>query len=107
MKTFNFNESIKKLKKSILKKVTNYGEIKYEPAQIAKINDLLSYNSKQIQENNINQNIRNIPAPNNRKIKAPNSANNRISSNSQKRVQSAVPHAENLNLIMVRIIILV
>ena len=98
MKTFNFNESIKKIEKSILKKVSNYGEIKCEPIQMAKINDLISYNSKQIQENNENKNNRKIPAPNNRNIKAPNSANNRINSNSQKRLQSAVPQTQNLNL---------
>ena len=98
MKTFNFNESIKKIEKSILKKIANYGEIKYEPVQMTRINDLLSYNTKQIQEHNINKNNINIRPPNNRKIKAPNSANNRINSNSQKRVQTAIPQAQNLNL---------
>ena len=97
MKTFNFNENIKKLEKSILKKVTNYGEIKYEPIQMAKINDLLSYNSKQIEEKNDIQNNRNIPIPNNPKIKAPNSANNRIKMNQQKRVQNAIPETKNIN----------
>jgi hypothetical protein len=45
MKLFNFNESIKKIEKSILKKISNYGEIKYEPVQMDKINNLLSYNN--------------------------------------------------------------
>ena len=45
MKIFNFNESIKKIEKSILKTVSNYGEIKYEPVQMDKINNLLSYNN--------------------------------------------------------------
>ena len=30
MKLFNFNESIKKIEKSILNKISNYGEIKYK-----------------------------------------------------------------------------
>ena len=39
MKTFNFNDSIKKIEKAILKKVSNFGQIKYEPIQMAKINN--------------------------------------------------------------------
>ena len=52
MKLFNFNESIKKIEKSILKTVSNYREVKYEPVQMDKINNLLSYNNN----NKINSN---------------------------------------------------
>ena len=96
MKTFNFNESIKKIEKAILKKVSNFGEIKYEPIQMAKINDLLYYNSNQLQENKQNLKKENIPRPNNLKIRAPKSEKNIL--NSQKRVQSALPKNQNMNL---------
>ena len=99
MKTFNFNESIKKIEKEILKKVSNFGEIKYEPVQMAKINDLLYYKSNQLQENKQNTKKENIPRPNNLKIKAPKSENDRVNKlNSQKRVQSALPNNQNMNL---------
>ena len=99
MKTFNFNESIKKIEKEILKKVSNFGEIKCEPVQMAKINDLLYYNSNQLQENKQNIKKENIPRPNNLKIKAPKSENDRVNKlNSQKRVQSALTNNQNMNL---------
>ena len=99
MKTFNFNESIKKLEKAILKKVTNYGEIKYEPIQMEKINDLLSYNVNPFQENKQNIKKENIPRPNDLKIRAPKSDNERTNIiNSQKRVQSTLPQNQNLHI---------
>ena len=79
MKVFNFNESIKKIEKSILKTVSNYGEIKYEPVQMDKINNLLSYNilkPQRIQSaipkvnklnlnnnNNVKKNLNEVPYP--------------------------------------------
>ena len=99
MKTFNFNDSIKKIEKVILKKVSNYGEIKYEPIQMEKINELLCYNANQLQENKQNIKKGSIPIPNNLKIKAPKSQNNRMNiTNSRKRVQSALYQNQNMNL---------
>ena len=96
MRTFNFNDNIRKIEKSILKKVTNYGQIKCEPIQMAKINNLLSYNKPQVQQQyQIQQNFES----NNNRIKAPKSAGNRINiQNSQKRVQSALNQNPNLDV---------
>ena len=44
LRAFNFAENIKPIEKTILKKLTNFGQIKYEPIQMEKINDLLSPN---------------------------------------------------------------
>ena len=98
MKSFNFNENIKKIEKAILKKVSNYGEIKYEPIQMTKINDLLSYNHP-LQEEPIIQSKVNIPVQNDSKLRPPKSAYNRINSqNSQNRMSSAIPKNKNINL---------
>ena len=52
MKQFKFNESIKKIEKSILKTVSNNRMIKYKPVEMNKINTLLSFrNQENIQEN--------------------------------------------------------
>lgn len=99
MKTFNFNDCIKKIEKAILKKLSNYGELKYEPIQMTKINDLLSYQQNPLQKKNQIQRKNSIPSQNNLKIKAPKSANDRRNSfNSQKRIQSALPQNKNINL---------
>ena len=45
LKAFNFAESIKPIEKTILKKLNNFGQIKYEPVHMEKINDLLTQNS--------------------------------------------------------------
>ena len=71
MKLFNFNESIKKIEKSILKTVSNFGEIKYEPVQMDKINNLLSYNNNTIQSNTLSNAQRKIPINNKIKEYAP------------------------------------
>ena len=89
MKTFNFNENIKKIEKSILKKVTNYGEIKYEPVQMAKINNLLSGNQNDIQGNIQNQKQNVVNIPNNSNMMAPKSLENvKNSLNSQKQIEN-------------------
>jgi hypothetical protein len=64
MKVFNFNESIKKIEKSILITVSNYGEIKYEPVQMDKINNLLSYNNNSIQSNTLSNVQPHLPIKN-------------------------------------------
>ena len=78
MKTFKFNDNIKSIEKSILKKLTNYGETKYEPIQMEKINNLLSYKDTLLSSQNTNGQNELIPVQNNKKIKAPKSAGERI-----------------------------
>ena len=97
MKTFNFNDNIRKIEKAILKKVTNYGQIKYEPIQMNKINNLISNNQPhpqyQIQNN---KKIDNNPVQKDIKIKAPKSAGSRMDiKNPQVRGQSAAAPQKN------------
>ena len=102
MKLFNFNESIKKIEKSILKKISNYGEIKYEPVQMDKINNLLSYNNNnQIQSNTLSNVQRKIPINNKIKEYAPKLEEERKNQDILKpqRIQSAIPKSNKLNLI--------
>ena len=42
-KTFDYQSNLKKVEKSILSKVSKIGQIKYEPVQMSKINDLLNF----------------------------------------------------------------
>ena len=101
MKLFNFNESIKKIEKSILKTVSNYGEIKYEPVQMDKINNLLSYNNNtKLQENTLFNNQRELPINNKIKEYAPKLEEERKNQDylKQPRIQSAIPKANKLNL---------
>ena len=101
MKLFNFNESIKKIEKSILKKVSNYGEIKYEPVQMDKINNLLSYNqNNQFQSNPSIKEQEQIPIKNKLKEYAPNLEEEHKNPECLKpqRIQSAVPKTNKLNL---------
>ena len=99
MKTFNYNDNIKKIEKSILKKVSNFGEIKFEPIQMARINNLLSYKQCQPQKYFENQKNENTPIQKNIKIDAPKSTNNRIIlENEQKRIQSALPQNQKINI---------
>ena len=101
MKLFNFNESIKKIEKSILKTVSNYGEIKYEPVQMDKINNLLSYNNNtKLQENTLFNNQRELPVNNKIKEYAPKLEEERKNQDylKQPRIQSAIPKANKLNL---------
>ena len=101
MKLFNFNESIKKIEKSILKTVSNYGEIKYEPVQMDKINNLLSYNNNtKLQENTLFNNQRELPVKNKIKEYAPKLEEERKNQDylKQPRIQSAIPKANKLNL---------
>ena len=102
MKLFNFNESIKKIEKSILKTVSNYGEIKYEPVQMDKINNLLSYNNNtKLQENTLFNNQRELPINNKIKEYAPKLEEERKNQDILKpqRIQSAIPKSNKLNLI--------
>ena len=62
MKLFKFDESIKKIEKSILKKLSSYGEIKYEPVQMDKINNLLTYNNNNNDDNIPSNTLFNNPA---------------------------------------------
>ena len=101
MKLFNFNESIKKIEKSILKTVSNYGEIKYEPVQMDKINNLLSYNNNtKLQENTLFNNQRELPINNKIKEYAPKLEEERKNQDILKpqRIQSAIPKSNKLNL---------
>ena len=102
MKLFNFNESIKKIEKSILKKISNYGEIKYEPVQMDKINNLLSYNNNNpIQSNTLSNVQRKNPINNKIKEYAPKLEEERKNQDILKpqRIQSAIPKSNKLNLI--------
>ena len=101
MKSFKFDESIKKIEKSILKTVSNYGEIKYEPVQMDKINTLLSYNNNvnnQLLANTLFQD-RN-PIKNRKKEFAPKMDEERKNQDNIKpaRIQSAIPKANKLYL---------
>ena len=100
MKLFNFNESIKKIEKSILKTVSNFGEIKYEPVQMDKINNLLSYNNNTIQSNTLSNAQRKIPINNKIKEYAPKLEEERKNQDylKQPRIQSAIPKTNKLNL---------
>ena len=100
MKVFNFNESIKKIEKSILKTVSNYGEIKYEPVQMDKINNLLSYNNNSIQSNTLSNVQPHLPIKNKIKEYAPNLEEERKNQDILKpqRIQSAIPKVNKLNL---------
>jgi len=100
MKLFNFNESIKKIEKSILKTVSNFGEIKYEPVQMDKINNLLSYNNNTIQSNTLSNAQRKIPINNKIKEYAPKLEEERKNQDILKpqRIQSAIPKSNKLNL---------
>ena len=102
MKIFNFNESIKKIEKSILKTVSNYGEIKYEPVQMDKINNLLSYNNNnsKLQENTLFNAQRELPINSKIKEYAPKLEEERKNQDILKpqRIQSAIPKSNKLNL---------
>ena len=102
MKIFNFNESIKKIEKSILKTVSNYGEIKYEPVQMDKINNLLSYNNNnsKLQENTLFNAQRELPINSKLKEYAPKLEEERKNQDyiKQPRIQSAIPKTNKLNL---------
>ena len=100
MKVFNFNESIKKIEKSILKTVSNYGEIKYEPVQMDKINNLLSYNNNSIQSNTLSNVQSHLPIKNKIKEYAPKSEEEKKNKDILKpqRIQSAIPKVNKLNL---------
>ena len=103
MKLFNFNESIKKIEKSILKRVSNYGEIKYEPIQMDKINNLLSYNNTITSQPNIISNKSgNNPIKNKLKEYAPKIQEEQKNPEHLKsqRIQSAFPKSNKLNLII-------
>ena len=91
MKSFNYNENIKKIEKTILKKISNYGEIKYEPIYMAKIDDLLNYNHNNSHEANKKIIKENKPIQNKEEIKAPKTTNDRI-------IKSAIPPHQNINL---------
>ena len=101
MKSFKFNENIKKIEKSILKIVSNYGEIKYEPVQMDKINNLLLYNN-----NANNQQLANTlfqdrnPIKNRQKDFAPKIDEERKNQDNIKpaRIQSAIPNVNKLNI---------
>ena len=95
MKTFKFSESIKKIEKSILKTVSNYGEIKYEPVQMDKINNLLSYNNT-----NLSNNQEKIPSKNKLNKFAPKIEEERKNQDysNQPRIQSAIPKVNKLSL---------
>ena len=97
MKTFNFNDNIRKIEKAILKKVTNYGQIKYEPIQMNKINNLISNNQPHLQyQIQNNKKIDNNPVQKDIKIKAPKSAGSRMDNkNPQVRGQSAAAPQKN------------
>ena len=91
MKSFNFNENNKKIEKSILKKISNYGEIKYEPIYMTKIDDLLNYNHNNLHEANKKIIKENKLIQNKEEIKAPKTTNDRI-------IKSAIPPHQNINL---------
>ena len=95
MKTFKFRESIKKIEKSILKTVSNYGEIKYEPVQMDKINNLLSYNNT-----NLSNNQEKITSKNKLNKFAPKIEEERKNQDysNQPRIQSAIPKVNKLSL---------
>ena len=95
MKTFKFSESIKKIEKSILKTLSNYGEIKYEPVQMDKINNLLSYNNT-----NLSNNQEKIPSKNKLNKFAPKIEEERKNQDysNQPRIQSAIPKVNKLSL---------
>jgi len=97
MKTFNFNDNIRKIEKAILKKVTNYGKIKFEPIQMNKINNLISSNKPNPQQQIQNsKKMDNIPVQKEIKIRAPKSAGSRTDSQKpQKRGQSAAAPQKN------------
>ena len=42
-KNFDYQSNLKKVEKSILSKASKIGQIKYEPVQMSKINDLLNF----------------------------------------------------------------
>ena len=103
MKLFKFNESIKKIEKLILKKVSNYGEIKYEPIQMDKINTLLSYrNTKNFQENNSNQEkpkyLKNKKTTQLMTKFEEERKNQEIHDNIKSRIKSAIPKENKLNI---------
>ena len=105
MKLFKFNESIKKIEKSILKTVSNYGEIKYEPVQMDKINNLLTYNNNDdsnniLASNTLFNNPARIPKKNTPKKFAPKIEEERKNQDlvQQPRIQSAIPKSNKLNI---------
>ena len=105
MKLFKFNESIKKIEKSILKTVSNYGEIKYEPVQMDKINNLLTYNNNDdsnniLASNTLFNNPARIPKKNTPKKFEPKIEEERKNQDlvQQPRIQSAIPKSNKLNI---------
>ena len=46
-KTFDYQANLKKVEKSILTKVSKMGDVKYEPVQMSKINELLKFDKEQ------------------------------------------------------------
>ena len=104
MKLFKFDESIKKIEKSILKKLSSYGEIKYEPVQMDKINNLLTYNNynndDNIPSNTLFNNPARIPKKNTPKKFATKLEEERKNQDciQQPRIQSALPKSNKLNL---------
>ena len=104
MKLFKFNESIKKIEKSILKTLSNYGEIKYEPVQMDKINNLLTYNNNNntndIPSSTLFNNPARIPKKNTPKKFAPKVEEERKNQDyiQPPRIQSAIPKSNKINL---------
>ena len=54
-KKFDYQSNLKKVEKSILSKASKIGQIKYQPVQMSKINDLLNFDKdKYLEENEKN-----------------------------------------------------
>ena len=92
MKQFKFNESIKKIEKSILKTVSNNRMIKYKPVEMNKINTLLSFrNQENIQENTKKRKSTKLTSNLEEESKNQECKEN-------KRIQSAIPKESNLKI---------
>ena len=116
-KTFDYQSNLKKVEKSILSKVSKIGQIKYEPVQMSKINDLLNFdkdkyiseeaektNDNNSKSQNTNNNLNKTNKSKEKKtikkeeaIKSPPTVNEKIESKNEIQENNNITDNNNIN----------
>ena len=116
-KTFDYQSNLKKVEKSILSKLSKIGQIKYEPVQMSKINDLLNFdkdkyiseeaektNDNNSKSQNTNNNLNKINKSKEKKtikkeeaIKSPPTVNEKIESKNEIQENNNMTDNNNTN----------
>ena len=95
-KTFDYQSNLKKVEKSILSKVSKIGQIKYEPVQMSKINDLLNFDKDKYISEEVEKNNDNI----NKSQKANNNLNKKNSQEKKITKKEEIPNKTPINNII-------